>query len=69
MSSPYTIVLTILAISVAMIIATLTGLAAGLLAHADGASPAAAISRGGVAFAATLSLLAVLASTVTGLLT
>lgn len=68
-SSTYTAVLTILASTVAVIISLLVALAAGLLARADNASWATAVNRGGVAFAATLTLLVLLVSTVAGLLT
>ncbi|GAA3917527.1 hypothetical protein GCM10023084_80520 [Streptomyces lacrimifluminis] len=69
MPSSYTVVLTVLAVAVAITVSLLAALAAGLLARADGASPAAAVSRGGIAFAATLTLLALMVTTVAGLLT
>lgn len=60
--------LTILAVTVSVIVAVLTGAVTALLARADGARPAAALARAGVAFGATLTLIAVLVTTVAGLL-
>ncbi|MEU9497628.1 MULTISPECIES: hypothetical protein [unclassified Streptomyces] len=62
------VAVTVLAVSVAVIIAVLAAVTAGFLARREGASPAAAVSRAGMAFAATLSLLALLTTTVSDLL-
>jgi hypothetical protein len=61
-------VLTVLALSVAVIIGTLVGAAAALLAIHDGATTVTALLRAAVAFGATLSLIALLVTTVAGLL-
>ncbi|MFF5668247.1 hypothetical protein ACFY7F_36275 [Streptomyces griseofuscus] len=60
--------MTILAVTVSLIVSALTGAVAALLARADGATLAAALIRAGIAFGATLSLIAVLVTTVAGLL-
>jgi heme/copper-type cytochrome/quinol oxidase subunit 2 len=60
--------LTILAVITAVIIAALTGAVTAFLARADGATAAGALIRAGVAFGATLTLIAVLVTTVAGLL-
>ncbi|MEU6470250.1 hypothetical protein [Streptomyces massasporeus] len=69
MPSSYTVVLTVLAVAVAITVSLMAALAAGMLARAEGASPAAAVSRGGMTFAATLTLLALMVTTVADLLT
>jgi hypothetical protein len=58
MSPIATAVLTITAVTVALVVGVLVAGAAGFLARADGATPYAALTRAGVAFAATLTLLA-----------
>ncbi|MFD0068923.1 hypothetical protein ACFV99_32905 [Streptomyces sp. NPDC059944] len=68
-TSPYTAVIALLAVSVAVTIAMLAAILAGLLARADGATRATAVSRGGVTFAATLTLVAVVVATVADILT
>jgi heme/copper-type cytochrome/quinol oxidase subunit 2 len=60
--------LTILAVVTALIIAALTGAVTAFLARADGATAPGALIRAGVAFGATLTLIAVLVTTVAGLL-
>ncbi|MFE7439463.1 hypothetical protein ACFU7X_03220 [Streptomyces chartreusis] len=65
----YTAVIALLAVSVAVTVALIAAVLAGLLARADGATRATAISRGGMTFAATLTLVAVVAATVADILT
>ncbi|MEV3958418.1 hypothetical protein [Streptomyces albogriseolus] len=66
--SPFLAVVIVLAITVAVIIALIAGLAAGLLARADGASLSAVVGRAGMTFTATLTLLALVVTTVADLL-
>ncbi|MFG2351863.1 hypothetical protein [Streptomyces phaeochromogenes] len=68
-TSPYTAVIAVLAVAVAVTVALLVAVLAGLLARADGASHATAISRGGMTFATTLTLVALVVTTVAELLT
>ncbi|MFI2041076.1 hypothetical protein ACH470_41785 [Streptomyces bottropensis] len=68
MSTSSTAVLAVLAVTVALIVAVLAAAAAGFLAHTDGATLNAALTRAGITFAATLSLEALVASTVTDFL-
>lgn len=58
-----------LALSIAVLLSLLVAVAAGLLAWADGASPASTLLTAGTAFAGTLTLLAVLATALRALLT
>jgi hypothetical protein len=63
-----TVVVLVLALAVAVNAALLAACAAACLARADGATYPAALTRAAVAFAGTLTLLAVVTSTVAGLL-
>lgn len=68
MVSSQTVLLTVLAVAVAVTVSLLAALAAGLLALAEGAGTAGAVSRGCVVFAATLTLLALMVTTLGDLL-
>jgi hypothetical protein len=57
------VVLIVVTVALALLVAGLSAVAAALLAHRAGASWPAAFLRGGVTFGATLTLLALLAST------
>ena len=62
------VVLTMVTVVLALLVAVLSAVAAVLLARSSGASRSSALMQGGVAFGATLTLLALLASTIAGLL-
>ncbi|KPC79781.1 MULTISPECIES: hypothetical protein [Streptomyces] len=62
------VVLIVVTVALVSLIAVLSAVAAVLLARRSGASAPSALVQGGVAFGAALTLLALLASTVAGLL-
>ncbi|MEW1892138.1 hypothetical protein [Streptomyces sp. NBC_00523] len=62
------VVLTVTVVALVLLIAGLSAVTAVLLARRSGTSTPAALLRGGTAFGAALSLLALLASTIAGLL-
>ncbi|MEV7442182.1 hypothetical protein ACFYYS_33280 [Streptomyces sp. NPDC002120] len=62
------VALIVVTVIVVVLIALLSAATAVLLARSAGASRPSALMRGGVAFGATLTLLALLSSTVAGLL-
>ncbi|MFF7754124.1 hypothetical protein ACFZCP_33915 [Streptomyces sp. NPDC007971] len=66
---PISVVLTLVSLLAAMALSALVAVGAALLARADGESPAACVTRAGVAFGATLTLMAMVTASVAGLFT
>ncbi|MFB4419839.1 hypothetical protein C5F59_001940 [Streptomyces sp. QL37] len=62
------VVLIVVTATLVLLIAVLSAVAAGLLARRSGAPISSALVQGGMAFGAALTLLALLASTIAGLL-
>lgn len=62
------VVLIVVTVALVLLIAVLSAVTAALLARRAGAALPSALLRGGMAFGAVLSLLALLASTIAGLL-
>ncbi|MFJ8862303.1 hypothetical protein ACIRD8_28225 [Streptomyces sp. NPDC102451] len=62
------VVLIVVTVALVLLIAVLSAVMAALLASRSGAPISSALLQGGMAFGAALSLLALLASTIAGLL-
>ncbi|MFF5654388.1 hypothetical protein ACFY8N_39110 [Streptomyces collinus] len=69
MSPTAAAVLAVLAVTVAVILAALAASVAWYLARVDGATVATALTRAGITFGATLTLLALVATTLSDLIT
>ncbi|MFJ3339123.1 hypothetical protein [Streptomyces sp. NPDC086766] len=69
MPPSYTAAVIVLGVAVAVIISLLAAVTAAFLARAEGASSSSMVSRGGMAFATTLTLLALIVTTISDLLT
>ncbi|MFD7282655.1 hypothetical protein ACFV80_37970 [Streptomyces sp. NPDC059862] len=66
---PISVVLTLVSLLAAVALSALVAVGAALLARADGASAATCVTRAGIAFGATLTLMAVVTASVAGLFT